>query len=614
MGTILDAGLLFQLSPHAALTRCGLYVCLIFFLFIESILIEKAWDGHLKFDIISTLLFGYMVWQFLRLSHRSKERKLHYEREVLEALKQIDQKNMELAESERLARRLALVAENANDSVIISDPKGMIEWVNPGFTDDTGYSAEEVIGQGTWILNGPETDQTTIAAIVSATEQGKPIRTEIQNKVKDGTYRWTELSLTPVKDQTGAVECFVSVERNISLSKTREHALDEARVQAEALAQTKSRFLANMSHEIRTPMNGVLGTADLLLQTPLQDDQRMLVQTLIESGDALLSIINDILDFSKLEAGRFEIAQSDFALDDCLSGVVDLMIPLAEAKGIGLNLRAAALPKTLLVGDSARLRQILLNLVGNAIKFTQDGQVTISVTATCAEGRCDLVVSVADTGIGISPDRLEYIFDLFSQADGSVTRRFGGTGLGLSISRTLARAMGGDIEVTSEIGEGSDFRLHLTLPCSTTMAKSGEHPTETASLQLDGLRLLVAEDNRTNRFLIQKMLDGSGVDLIFAEDGQKAVEMYQRHRPDVVLMDISMPFMNGLEATGAILARDKELGLTSCPILALTANAFEEDRRICMEAGMSGFLTKPFKRRELFQALGEILEEGSLSS
>lgn len=373
---------------------------------------------------------------------------------------------------------------------------------------------------------------------------------------------------------------------------------ESAQRQAHKLAQAKSEFLAKMSHEIRTPLNGVIAAADLMAATQLNDEQHELLDTLRLSAKTLLGIINDILDFSKIEAGRMVLETLPFTPTVLVEEVVSIMAPAAHSKGLTVRTElSSSLPHSV-AGDPLRLRQILLNFVGNAIKFTARGEVVIrAMRLKKGEGQSAwLRFEVQDTGVGIPPEKQAGIFDAFTQADSSVTRQYGGTGLGLAICKRLVELMGGQIGVYSQPGQGSCFWFEVPLPVIQENApeETTAQPSGSAlnSHELDGVRVLLVEDNPVNQKVAIRMLQKLGCVVELAENGQQALEKLERASYDIVLMDMQMPVMDGLTATRLLRQREQQTGHHQV-VIALTANAMQTDRELCLDAGMDDYLSKP---------------------
>ncbi len=392
------------------------------------------------------------------------------------------------------------------------------------------------------------------------------------------------------------------VYRNVSA----QHALVQAKDRAEAASRAKGQFLANMSHEVRTPLNGIVGMAALLVETELSEEQRECARVIRTSAAALLDIVNDVLDVSKVEAGMLAIERAPFDLREACEGALAICSPLATERGVSIVLDYDAHCPTRLVGDAGRVRQILLNLASNAVRFTPKGWVRVVVRERERRARVSVIdLAVVDTGVGIPADKLEYVFEKFTQADASTTRRYGGTGLGLSISRGLAQIMGGSLSVVSEVGFGSTFTVRLPL------ARAESPSAASPSVQRDEWRplkrpthVLVVEDNLTNQRVAVQLLKklGATSDVVF--NGADAVERVREHEYDVVLMDCHMPLMDGLEATRAI--RALKTGSASVPIVAMTASAMEADRIAALAAGMNGYVAKPVALQSLSKALHDV--------
>jgi signal transduction histidine kinase/CheY-like chemotaxis protein/sensor domain CHASE-containing protein len=415
------------------------------------------------------------------------------------------------------------------------------------------------------------------------------------------------LSGVPKFDEKGEFRGYRGSARDITPQLRAEAEQRTARWAAEQANNAKSTFLANMSHEIRTPMNGVLGMVQILRQTELNEEQGRMCDIISHSGSTLLQILNDILDFSKLDAGKIELETVDCCLTDVVSDVVSLMRHTAEPKGMSLVFEHGPIAAPWVVGDPTRLRQILLNLISNGIKFSTRGGVMIRLeTEEVADKRLKIVLSVTDHGIGMSPEEQRRLFSRFNQADPSSTRRFGGTGLGLAITRELIRLMGGGIAVQSKVGEGSTFTVRLTLPLA---AHQGAVDPSASEAHRDGpqaqLNVLVAEDDAVNRLVIRMLLQAQGHQVMLVENGQEAIEAVRGVTYDLVLMDVMMPGTDGVTATRRI--RELPAPSNGVPIIALTANAMKGDRDTYLEAGMNAYVSKPIDKKQLFSTVEQVL-------
>jgi signal transduction histidine kinase/CheY-like chemotaxis protein len=460
----------------------------------------------------------------------------------------------------------------------------------------------------------PEDRPQVEAAWRDHVEQGVPFRIEYRVNRRDGSEAWVDAVAEMLRDRDGEPDRIVGVLRNVTQRKNDQIVVARAREAAEAANRAKSEFLANMSHEIRTPLNGVMGVAGALARTPLETDQREMVELIESSAQTLERLLSDILDLSRIEAGRFEIRYEPFDLGEMLRGVSALFEPKARERDVAFALGIGPGCDGHFDGDAVRLRQILANLLSNAVKFTEQGSVRLNVdlAADGADGPT-LRFSVEDTGIGFGPEAARRLFERFEQADGSITRRFGGTGLGLAISRSLAENMGGTLEARSRPGLGSTFVLTLELARAERPAGAEPAgPAVEAAFALDDgwaerppLQVLLAEDHPTNRKVVELILASARVELTSVVNGAEAVAAAAGRRFDVILMDMQMPVMDGLTAIRAIRARESLIGAAPTPILALTANAMPEHIQASREAGAGGHITKPISARVLLDAVAQ---------
>ncbi|MEZ4457928.1 MAG: ATP-binding protein [Gemmatimonadales bacterium] len=510
------------------------------------------------------------------------------------------------AEQEGAAERArkAAILDAANDAIITADAAGHIIELNPITERMFGFSREQLIGREAVALFIPP--EFVEAARTEAREgrdfgrwQGQMERT-LQRA--DGTRFEAEVEVLPIEMPDGT-RLFTAYIRDLSERKLRAAELKAAKELAEQSAQAKQEFLANMSHELRTPLNAVVGMTHLLARTSLTPDQGRYLEGIRFSSDQLLSTINDILDLSKIDSGRIQFEAVPFEPVKMVEGVVGSLRFGAEQKGLVLVSVIDPGVPPVLVGDPVRLNQVLLNLVGNAVKFTERGSVTVTVGVTRRDGdRVTVQFAVTDSGIGIAADRIATIFEPFSQGRTDTTRRFGGTGLGLTIVRQLVELQGGEIAVTSTPGQGSCFSVTLGFGVAEEIPVPAANAA--GEVRLDGVRILLVEDNELNQTVATELLAAVGAEVIVAASGLGALGRLRSERFDVVLMDLQMPEMDGFEATIRI---RRELGLSerTLPILALSAAGLVEERRRAEAAGMNGFVGKPFRPAELVARIAE---------
>jgi PAS domain S-box-containing protein len=514
-------------------------------------------------------------------------------------------------QAEAELKNLRTAVEQSENTIMITDTEGCIEYVNPAFEKSTGFTVAEVRGLNCRLLKSGKQSQSVYQELWTTIAAGQTWRGRLHNQRKDGTLYWESATISPVHDKQGKIVHFIAIKEDITKQKAMEARLTEALAQAELSAAAKSEFLSVMSHELRTPLNGVLGLAELLSCTPLDAEQRIYVETISNSGNHLLAVVNDILDFSSIERGTLTLDADPLAIAELVELSDTAVRKAAADKRLEFRCEVAADVPELIIGDARRICQILINLLGNAVKFTSAGSVVLRIALAAAGDRRFLDFSVADTGIGISADILECLFEPFTQAESKKNRRFGGTGLGLAISKRLAEGMGGSITVNSQPDHGSTFTFHLPLKQFSGLPAAAAPVAVPSSPELaltSGGLVLVVEDDPTSRMVAGKMLQRLGYCTEFSADGAAAVEAFAPAKYVAILMDMAMPVMDGPAATRTIRELEAQSG-THVPIIALTANVMPGDRERCLAAGMDEFLSKPINWAELATMLARVLRQ-----
>ena len=498
---------------------------------------------------------------------------------------------------------LSVVVSRASNVIIIMDAAGTIHWVNDAFASLTGYSRTDVSGKRLdELLFGPSTSVDSVREFQQALESGQELTRDLLQYHRDGRTCWVECQLIPIHDDDGKLNRWIALERDITRRRQTEEALRSAKQSAEESSRAKSEFLANMSHEIRTPLNAILGMTELCLTTELTQDQLEYLRTVQSSADTLLQLLNDILDLSKIEAGRMEMEETDFNLAEVVRETLKALAVRAHEKRLELAVHMPMDMPQWLRGDPIRLRQVLFNLVGNAIKFTDRGEVVVEVEEQWSgEDEVGLHFSVGDTGIGIPAERLEQIFESFTQVDASMARRFGGTGLGLTITSQLLNLMNGRIWVRSKEGQGSTFHFTVRL-------RQGQQTSEVSSAdesELMGKRALIVDDNAANRRILDEMLKHWGVHTSLADSAESAIRALetaatQNERFDIVLLDAMMPNIDGFQLAEAIHERED---LQADTVMMLSSVDRPNSAARCRAMGITGYLVKPISAIGLLEAI-----------
>lgn len=498
-------------------------------------------------------------------------------------------------------RLLEAAIAYGKDSVVITDAQfnndgPHIIYVNEAFTRVTGYLAEEVIGKNPKFLQGKDSDRSTLARLKECLVQGKQFSGEIKNYSKDGIAYWLDINIAPVRDSTGRITHYASVQRDVTDRKAFEKELTITKEAAEVANRAKGDFLANMSHELRTPMNGIIGLSDLLLEMNLNHEQKELGEAVNASARNLLILLNDILDLSKIEAGELTLENISFDIRRAVRQTIELMAPLASRKGVVLESTINPIVPERLMGDPGRLQQIMTNLASNAIKFTEVGYVRLDITTQRAGNREILLqMRVEDTGIGIPEDKRDIIFGKFTQADVSTARKYGGTGLGLAITKELVEMMGGRIRFDSAETKGTTFYVSIPLEVAATEQSQIYQKSAIATPRMGmniQARVMIVDDHPVNLLFLRKVLKKMGfANVDEATGGLQALKLARKNDYDLIFMDCQMPEMDGFEASARI--REVEDFSNQIKIIAVTADAMKGARERCIDAGMNDYISKP---------------------
>ncbi|MEO1843303.1 MAG: PAS domain-containing protein [Akkermansiaceae bacterium] len=506
-------------------------------------------------------------------------------------------------EAEAANEQLNTFFQLSLDLLCIAGSDGYFKRINPAYTETLGYCEEELLADPFLDFVHPDDQEATIGAMEQLAGGQEVTQFENRYRHKDGHYLWFEWSAAASGD-----ELIYALARDVTQRRAKEVEIHDAKMAAEAANRAKSEFLANMSHEVRTPMNAIIGMSELLLNTKLTPRQAEYQRLVLDSAESLLGVMNDVLDFSKIEAGRMELDPQDFDLRESIFDTLSTLENRARKRGLKLSQWIAPEVPVRVRADQGRLRQVVMNLVGNAIKFTKEGEISVKVDLKSDQGsEAMLRVEVRDTGVGVPPDKLKSIFEPFTQAEGSTARKYGGTGLGLSICRKIVALLDGEIWIESEEGHGSTFGFTARI---TVDEVSGAEPSgsrkpvvlEKKPECMPVLEVLLAEDGRANQLVAIRFLERRGHSVTLAENGREAVIAWENGHFDAILMDIHMPEMNGFEATHLI-REGEEAGSPRIPIIAMTANAMQGDREACLEAGMDDYLAKPVHAKDLYEVL-----------
>jgi PAS domain S-box-containing protein len=521
---------------------------------------------------------------------------------------------IELKKQNKQLTQLSLVAKHSNSAVVITDNQGKIEYVNKAFEKLTHYTFQEVFGRRPGdLLQGPDTDPQHVQNISNALRNHLSTTQEILNYTKEGNPYWVSSSISPVFDDHG-LRNFIAVQYDVTEQKAKEQELRDSKDEAQTSAKLKEQFLSNMSHEIRTPMNGVIGIANILLDdTTLSDKQREYINHIHYSASNLLTVINDILDFSKINSEKLTFEAVNFDLHQVFNALHNTIGFRAKEKGVAFELEIDPKMPKFVCGDPGRLNQILLNVVGNAIKFTELGSVTVDakINMYTADGP-QITVAVKDTGVGISKEKLDTVFEEFQQENSYVSRKFGGSGLGLTISKQLVEMYGGSIHLDSVEGEGTTVTFTIQLANPIVEISEKQHQIHRNRIEhvdhpnSNGERVLLVEDNIMNQIVAQSPIEKAGYELEVANNGLEALEKIKSHDFDLILMDVQMPVMNGLEATIKIRELKPDI-----PIIAMTASVMQHDLDRCFAVGMNESISKPINTKEMLSKISSLIKSAA---
>jgi two-component system, sensor histidine kinase len=492
--------------------------------------------------------------------------------------------------------------------VSITDEAGIIIYVNDKFCEISGYMCDELIGKDHILINPDFHSREFMKGLWSSIAAGTVYQNDIKNTAKDGSYFWTATAVFPFFDESGKPYKYLTISYNITQKKIQEQQLIEVKVLAEKLSKSKDIFLTNVSHEIRTPLNAITGLGKLLSKTDLNLQQKQYLNGIESASENLLSIVNDLLDFSKIEAGKITLENIGFNLEIIAKQAINILTHKAEEKGLDINCSVDERIAPVLIGDPFRINQVFMNMLGNAIKFTEKGHVNLKATLVeTVNNSQKILVEIEDTGVGINEEYLRGIFDKFTQEDATVVRKFGGTGLGMSITKELMELMGGSISVKSEKNSGTTIYLEFNFKIGTARVLEKKRTITNNTSNIGGKRILLVEDNNLNRLLANTILTGYGAEIVEAVNGLEAVELMRKENFDIILMDVQMPVMDGIQATQII---RNEITKT-VPIIALTANAIKGKLDQFIDIGMDDFIFKPYDELKLVNPISKWLSKSA---